>query len=247
MSTHGDLFIACNRAGSAPVSHFQVFGERRSGTNFAEQLFERNLTAKRVDSYGWKHGVPAMPFIQHDGLIVVVIREAFDWLGSLHNRPFAASHGDLEFSEFLRREWYEKYRPGHFGHKDRFGKIAKGPEVANQVDRHPITGKRFRNVLELRTVKAQAFLGFVNRECNAVVLRYSDLSKRPGEVVTAVAETFGMALKTPEVKPVERVGPKGFSEKRLRKEDLSAEDIAFVQENLDRDFELEMGFASTFA
>ncbi|MEE4210664.1 MAG: hypothetical protein V2I43_15540 [Parvularcula sp.] len=246
MDIDAEPFIGWTRTGTAHIDHFQVMGERRSGTNFAEQLFETNLRARRVESYGWKHGMPTMAYIKPSALIIVVIREAFDWLGSLHNRPFAKSHGGLAMSDFLRKEWYEIYRPGHFGVKTIFGTIPKVAETANQVDRHPITGKRFRDVFELRAVKAEASLGYLNRECNAVILRYHDLSRNPVGMVRAVTKTFGLALRQADVATVGLVGPKGFSKTRLRRDDMSADDITYVQSRLNRNLETSMGFEDTF-
>ncbi len=35
------------------INIFQVYGERRSGTNFIEKLIKKNTTLKPVSRFGW--------------------------------------------------------------------------------------------------------------------------------------------------------------------------------------------------
>ena len=77
-------FLGATRHGTAPLDHFQVFGERRTGTNFLHHLIEANLPLAGTTKYGWKHGFPTMPCIADTALIAVIVREPFAWLSSLH-------------------------------------------------------------------------------------------------------------------------------------------------------------------
>ena len=233
------------RSNDVKIDHFQVFGERRCGTNFVDALISDNLTAQSTTKYGWKHGTPTMPCIAKNGLLVVVVREPFAWLSSLHNRPFAMSHKNLDMSAFLRTEWYDQFIPKEFGHaRWGYSGMVRDSHVANQVDRHPITGKRFQNPLEMRTIKNAAFLGFLNRECNCAVVNYETANDRPDDFLAALCAEFGLEPRHAFEKP-DHVGAKGTTKKRLYRDDLSAEDIAFVQANLDPDQETRLGYASS--
>lgn len=227
------------------LDHFQVFGERRCGTNFVNALIADNLTVTPTTKYGWKHGNPTMPCIAKKALIVVVVREPFAWLSSLHNRPFAMSHKSLAMPEFLRSEWYDQFIPKDFGHaRWGYGGMIRDSHVANQVDRHPITGKRFRNPLEMRSVKNAAFLGLMERECNCAVVNYETANDHPDLFLTALCDAFDLTARHAFAKP-DHVGAKGTDKKRLYRDDLSAEDVAFVQANLAPEQEARLGYASS--
>lgn len=237
--------IAQNREFDDVITHFQVFGERRCGTNYVHALIEQNVLVKAVRNYGWKHGYPSMPCIRRDALIVAVVREPFSWLSSLHNRPFSRSHHELEFSDFLRTEWHDFYRPPEFGHaKWGYKGMPKHWKVPTQVDRHPITGKRFANPLEMRNVKNAGFCGFLHRECNVAVVDYDQTNKNPETVLASLAKTFDLDSKGEFVRP-SYSGPKGRDKPRVRKEDISADDLAFIRETLDWDLEKKLGYGDS--
>ena len=234
-------FLGATRHGTAPLDHFQVFGERRTGTNFLHHLIEANLPLAGTTKYGWKHGFPTMPCIADTALIAVIVREPFAWLSSLHNRPFAISHQDLGFSDFLRAEWYDEFIPKNFGfNRWGYSGMVRASGVANQADRHPLTGKRFANPLEMRTVKNQGFAGFLERECNAVLLDYDAVRTDPALVLRAIAERFGLNLGTIEVPG--HVGAKGKPRPRVSPEAISAEDRRFICGALDAGFEASLGY-----
>ena len=235
-----------SRKGRRPIDHFQVFGERRCGTNYVNQLLTDNLVAESTTRYGWKHGYPTMPCVARSGLLVIVVREPFDWLSSLHNRPFAISHEGLGFSEFIRSEWYDQYRPKDFGHgKWGYDGMLRDRRVANQLDRHPITGKRFRNPLEMRAVKNACFLGLLERDCDAVLVNYDTVSAEPSEVIEDIAALFEIATRGAYRVPG-HVGAKGRPTARVTKGEISAEDFAFVKENIDFEQEIRLGFRGSF-
>ncbi len=232
------------RHGDTPIDHFQIFGERRTGTNYVNRLLADNLDARSTTKYGWKHGYPTMPCIAASGLVVIVVREPLGWLSSLHNRAFTISHEGLDFPRFLRAEWYDRYRPKDFGHA-RWGYdgMHRASGVANQIDRHPITGKRFRNPLELRKVKSACFLGLLNRECNAVLVDYDTAKDRPGGVIDDVSRLFGISTKGRHHVPG-HVGAKGRPKERVRTDDISDADFDFILSRLDHDQEARLGYAS---
>ena len=225
-----------------PIEHYQVFGERRTGTNYVAKLISDNFPLTETTRYGWKHGHPTMPCIARSALIVVVVRSPIAWLSSLHNRPFAISHEGLPFSEFLRKEWYDQYRAKDFGHaRWGYGGMNKDHKTANQIDRHPITGARFANPLEMRTVKNQSFLGLLNRECNCVVVDYDMARLEPAKMLREIADLFAIKAKS-DIEVTGHVGAKGRETKRVTADVISDADMAFIRDNLDSDLEARLGF-----
>ena len=108
--------VAERKLASKPLDHFQVFGERNSGTNFVSHLIDKNTDLEMVGRYGWKHGFPVAVAYHPRSLIVFVYRDPIDWLVSMYNRPYAASKTVKfsDFSAFLRSEWGSFLRANSF-------------------------------------------------------------------------------------------------------------------------------------
>lgn len=223
-------------------THAQVFGERRTGTNFLEALAAAQLKLEMTRRFGWKHGAPSMPCLPEDALILVIMREPVSWLSSLHNRPFAHSHRGLDFSEFLRKDWEYRYNPGDFGHA-RYGYqgMPKARRVPAQLDRHPVTGKRFAGPLELRRVKAAAMLGFLERDCNVAVIDYDTLRRDPEGIMADLSARFDIQRREAAEMPPQ-VGPAGHDGTRVTLDAMAPEDASFILNGLDHAQERRLGY-----
>lgn len=230
-----------------PVRDFQVFGERCSGTNFLEHLIVNNFRERCVYHYGWKHGIPMMPAIWPHSLILVIVREPVEWLLSLHRTPYEAYLPLIgcSFSEFIRQEWEAESRPGIQGW-EKWGMRQDGKLKGEifQLDRHPLFGRRFVNALEMRTVKAQAMLGFRHRAGNLAILRFEDLLTDPALFLTSLGKCFQLRSKrtNPDL-TTERVDPKAARLRpRLTADQISAVDMNFIRGNLDPSLETGLGY-----
>ncbi|MEM9756420.1 MAG: hypothetical protein AAF914_10520 [Pseudomonadota bacterium] len=164
-----------------PLDRFQVFGERRSGTNLLERLIAQNTALTAGRDHGWKHGVPAYPVFPQQCLFLVIVRHPLDWMASLYRAPFEAHRRltRLPFDQFLPAEWEGLYLPVRTKW-DRIGHdvdLAIAKREILQLDRQPLDGRRFRYVAEMRAVKLRGHLSFLARDVNAAVLRYEDLAR----------------------------------------------------------------------
>ncbi|MDX1781515.1 MAG: hypothetical protein R3256_09350, partial [Thalassovita sp.] len=161
------------RVNDLPLTQFQVIGERASATNLVRKLIEKNVQIDRTEALGWKHAAPRMPAIPRDFLVVVVVRNAESWALSMHKRPW---HLDprlqvLGFSQFIRSPWR-----GIVDRPTDFEELR--PDIADKVlgehlqyDRHPITGRLFANLFQMRSVKLASHLGMLNRGCNLMLVK----------------------------------------------------------------------------
>ena len=231
------------------IKDFQVFGERRSGTNYVRALIAKNLKVKHVTHYGWKHGPPTMPAISKHSLIVLVARDPIDWIQSFYVTPHeAAEHLRVEqtFSEFIRAEWAGLALPGmqgweKWGHQQNME--LRGEEL--QWDRHPMTGARYKNVLEMRAVKYRAWLGLRERAAKFALVRYEDARDAPETVVEQLADEFLIDRK-PDFDPIDqRMGnyslfPDGFRE---RPKEISAKDRRYIADQLEPEIEEKLGYS----
>lgn len=177
-----------------------VFGERNSGTNLASELLRRNLPGlhdipgDRIGefgfAYGWKHAFPQMIAAPPSTLAVCVFRHPETWVQSMYRRPWhlVPALRDRPFADFLRGEWAARIDETNFG-------IAPGdPRWGAELhwDRHPLTGKRFANICELRTVKTAGFLSLPNRFANCLLIRHEDVAAAPEAFVETVARWYGL-------------------------------------------------------
>ncbi|MFV0410316.1 MAG: hypothetical protein ACK5LJ_11660 [Paracoccus sp. (in: a-proteobacteria)] len=229
------------------IRDFQVFGERCSGTNYLEHLISENFEATCIHHYGWKHAAPTMPAIWSHSLILVIVRHPLEWLLSLHRTPYegAPQLHDRAFSDFIREEWESIARP-RFQGWEKWGLRKDGRmrgEVL-QLDRHPISGRRFANALEMRMIKAQAMMGLRNRAGNFALMRFEDLQRNPASLLTRLGARFNLTAKPAAPKlPTERLDPKSARLRpRLSARDIVPKDLAFIRTGLDPDLESLLGY-----
>ena len=224
-------------------TQLQIFGERCSGTNFVAQLLRRNLPRLQLtDRFGWKHGfAQTIEDGAPDCAFVVVVRDPFDWVRSLHRKPWHAGHSlrDRSLAEFLREPWWCEWgRDMDLEHGD--------PRVGTEMmhERDPSTGERFANVMQLRASKLRNWLALQARVRHHVVVRYEDVFHDPKAFVRNVAKRLGMR-RWPWYRAVKNF--KGGRERFVRKEydDLPDADRRWVLQQLDPDVERAAGYALT--
>lgn len=237
--------VGVSRASSnTPIEMFQVFGERRSGTNYVAAILSQNTSLKEVHRFGWKHGLPLYPVLPASCVFVVVLRAPVDWLKALYRAPFEVDPAlkDLEFPAFIRAEWESVYTPkksrwrGHGYDLDY--NLGRGEVL--QLDRHPIEGRRYKNVVELRNVKLAGHLSMLTRGVNCVVVRYEEVNQDPDHLMSAIRDTFGVQVREKTLALEKRVGPS--SPRQAATTDLSVADLNFIKEQLDTAQELRCGY-----
>ena len=117
--------------------------------------------------------------------------------------------------------------------------------VADQINRHPVTGARFANPLELRTVKNQCFLGFMAREENCIVVDCDCANASPEQMLREIVQAFDVSTRA-TVEVPGHVGAKGREGSRVTAQDILPADLGFIRDNLDVDLETRLGFATVF-
>lgn len=224
-------------------THLQIFGERCSGTNFVAQLLRRNLPRLQLtDRFGWKHGyVRPLEDDAPDCVFVVVVRDPFDWVRSLHRKPWHAAEPLRErtIREFLREPWWCEWgRDMKLDEAD--------PRIGTEMmhERHPETGERFANVLHLRASKLRHWQDLRSRVRYYAAVRYEDVMSEPKLFVRQFARELGLR-RWPWFRPVKTF--KGGAQRFVKKqyEPLSDEDRDWVVQQLDADVERQAGYALT--
>lgn len=132
------------------MKNFYLYGERCSGTNVIQKLIEINTSYRVAWDHGYKHWPKQRSWDDVLEPIVLVTRNPFDYFKSLYRKPWHApdSIKNLSFEDFLRAEWWNIY--------DEEAHILPGDELYGKErmeERHPKKGRRFKNVIEMRTEK----------------------------------------------------------------------------------------------
>lgn len=229
---------------TTPIDNFQVLGERCSGTNFLTAFIARNTGLTQSRHLGWKHGYPAFISVPRSTLVFLIVRNAHSWVRSMYSKPWHASPEikALDFSSFLRAEWVSYVdKPGYFRLPER---DKKNGEIL-QLDRHPITGEAFANLIQMRNLKNQAFLGLQNRKCNLVICQHEWLVDNIVPFQHALEEAFGLDFGGTAEVPKEHFGwswPDRAKQIQKPGKDLSEEDYAFLYTELDHEMEARLGY-----
>lgn len=221
------------------LRRLQIFGERCSGTNYVAQLLRRNLGLEPTDAHGWKHGwLDRVEGPAPDTLFVVVHRDPFDWLRSLHRMPWHAAPAlqGLPFAQFLRTPWWCEW-----GQHMELGAAdpRRGTEMLHERD--PATGLRFTNVMALRTAKHLAWEHLAARVEHVAAVRYEDAAAAPARIVRELAKRFAL-WRWPWLRTV--AGEKGGATRYVEKLPLplAEVDLRFIAEQLDPELERRCGY-----
>lgn len=235
------------RRGARPVTRIQLYGQRCSGTNAVMRVLELNLDGVRMTcDFGFKHWfVPPQTLFAPDTLVVVVARDAFDWVRSLHRKPWHA-HPDLKakpFAEFIRSEWHSCWDE-HCEHVEE-GHPMLGAEMLHERD--PDTGARFANCLAKRTAKLRHWAALPARAHNVALIGYDAFVADPAAVVAELGAAIGTAPRA-TFAPV--ASYKGQGHYRYVAEPyaaLSADDVAHIERWLDPDVEAAFDLTARYA
>lgn len=253
------LILICttkNKLFCFEIKQIHVIGERCSGTNFVSSLLETNLKnievtkAEQIEPYGWKHGYITKRALDHANdnhcLFIHVHRNPYDWIRSFYENPHAAhpTLKHLPFSQWIRSEWQSIYT--EFNSYYRRGHPLHHTEMLE--DRNPNTGKRFENVIQLRTSKLNHFEHLQKHSPNVISVSYDSINENPENFLKEIASRFLVMCKE-SYNPIiaykgNRGTPKKFQRAYQEKKypDFSSEDLNFINSQLDWELENKLGY-----
>lgn len=225
---------------SSPT-RIQIFGERCSGTHYLEHLLRDNLISTNIQwDFGWKHFFHSGPVEEADNcLFVIIYRDPFDWVRSIHKRShFAAAElKRISFSRFIRKEWHCIWNE----HSD----ITKSNPLYHTemlFERDPVTGQRFANVIRLRSAKIRDWESLRRKAQHTYYLNYEALLESPQQHIEHLSETFKLrrAAGFNAVTSYKGLGKKPYEKKEYPA--IGARDIAHIVTELDNELERCAGY-----
>mmetsp|Transcript_4642 Transcript_4642/g.6869 ORF Transcript_4642/g.6869 Transcript_4642/m.6869 type:complete len:359 (-) Transcript_4642:153-1229(-) len=225
----------------APTKEILIYGERHHGTNFARSVILENalpsITCERDQHHGWKHGplVPPKANFKKNELLLVITRGVFSWLPKMHKETYCYNKGEnLPFSDFIRSGYTCRPHEGK-----------NLTETAANIVR--IRTRKYKNWL----TRNPDYFNFDAKPkfCTRVHLRYESIIEDGQEnTIGKILKGYGIDKKG-YFKPIKkRAGPRGaigkeYNETDFKREAIevlskySLEDLQFVLENLDLEFE----------
>ncbi|MFK7753708.1 MAG: hypothetical protein AB8B51_14290 [Sedimentitalea sp.] len=229
-----------------PPTRFQVLGERSSGTNFVKRLLGRNSALTPTEALGWKHASAQAMAIPPDLAVICVVRAPEPWALSMHSKPWHTTPAmqKLAFSDFIRAPWDTVIdRPRYFPGAAEAGTVGQ----PLQADRDPVTGARPDTLFALRRMKLASLTGILNRSCTCVLLRLESLQSAPEAQLDVLLAALGQPKRTAPFRPVmKRLGSKfkaAVAHRPATPKEISAEDLAFMRNQLDHTQETALGYA----
>jgi len=152
------------------LKKYTIYGERCSGTNYLQNIMNLNFNIKLTHEYGKKHffGFQDEKLKKSDDtLFICIVRNPVDWVNSLYREKYhIAKHLRKNITDFLNKEFYS-YNDKHSGLMD-------GSEIME--DRNIYTGKRYKNIFELRHTKIKWMMEELpNKVKNYIFIKHEDL------------------------------------------------------------------------
>lgn len=227
-----------HRVGNARIETFEVRGERSSGTNFLQAMM-REFTSLEERATGWKHGFGINIPLPESHLVLISVRHWEGWLKSMFRKPWHATKEMhlLEFSDFLRTPWNSIYLQSP--KKNNSGQFL-------QADRHPITGTPHENILAMRNLKNEFFLGFFNRNANVILVQTEWLTENGAVFLDLLHEAFGI-VETSLYKPITTKFANHYNQfPKLKRpklpDEIREKDMTFIRSILDSRLEKMIGY-----
>ncbi|MEM9581622.1 MAG: hypothetical protein AAGA08_00750 [Pseudomonadota bacterium] len=223
---------------TAQASKFAMFGERSSGLDYVEDLITLNFPElRRTDEYGWRHGFVNPGYMRDSTVCVAVVRNALDWVCDFYAKPEQVGGWckDLSLSEFIRHEWSGSVRGRVLGKPNRKLGLSRHEEL--MLERHPMTGARIRNIIELRSLKLQSLLKLEQMTQNVVMMRYEDVRDAPEEMMQQLQSRLGL----PECTDIMRIEEQ--RDDAAEPAPVSEDDIGFILSELNMPLEEAFGYS----
>jgi hypothetical protein len=243
--------ICAKSENSKQITKLFVISERCSGSNYINNLVLKNFEVQD-ERLGQKHFPPwyDLPEMMYRGnsqyytfagtedfLFIIIFRNPYDWVRSIHQKPFHAHSSlvNVSFSKFIRTPWK----------LSSYDKTAQKQQRLNHlVDRNPLNGSHFDNVLKLRTAKIKNMLQILDRAPNVYYINYEIVRDHPQEVLQEIKSLFRIAAK-PSYTPVTTY--KGRENKGEYKpkvyKPLSQKDLNYINSQLDPSIEAQIGYS----
>ena len=162
------------------VKSFTIYGERCSGTNYLEDIINKNFDISITWKYGWKHFFGFSDLENSDDtLFICIVRNPVDWMNSLYKVPYHLSYNNTcSLDNFLTIPIvsYTKNILPYISSKEfKINGINNGTIMKEDTNIFNVN-KYYDNIFELRHCKNKYLIDILPKKVkNYILVRHEDL------------------------------------------------------------------------
>jgi hypothetical protein len=211
---------------------FSVMGERCSGTKHLINLIILNFNLTYDIAFRGKHFYGFADYSKNSDnkLYIGIVRDPTQWIGSFFKEKHQVCPENRDdLTKFVTNEWWSYYdnKEGHYDYH-------YGKEIME--DRNMHTNNRYKNLFELRMVKAKYLLDEMpNKVKYFILLRYEDILTKPYETFMQISRLINIPL---PAKDVIGCDPSYIPNIYTLPSDI----LDIIDKNLDKDTEKRLGY-----
>ena len=235
------------------IKKFTIYGERSSGTNFLETSIKLNFYLDITREFGSKHFFcfdDCCKSFNEDTLFIGIIRNPVYWLNSFIQQPYHVPLENKTLQNFLTNEFYsicdEKTpEPLMVNGNIFFSKKTLSTKYdINPKDLHYQTGKKYKDIFELRKCKNHYLMNIMPTKVkHYILINYEDLLYNYEQTLDAIKNKFNLITKQPGY-----IKSKGYKQsttylyKGQKSIIFSAKIFEFIWNKLDTEQEAQLGY-----
>ena len=168
------------------IKNFTILGERCSGTNYLEELIKTNFNIDIIWKYGWKHFFGFYNFQKNqeedETLFIGIVRHPIYWIDSFFREQHHIPNKPKNLDSFLFDEFYSIDEKNN-------NKIIEN-------DFNYITGKKYKNIFQLRFLKNFYLINTMpNYVKNYILISYENLRDNTNNVLSIIEQRFSLIKK----------------------------------------------------
>jgi len=165
-------------------------------------------------------------------LFLSIIRHPIQWLAAFKAKPdHVYRNNTISWNNFLFNEWISTYDYNIHKNDNFYNK-----EIMS--DRHIYTGKRYKNIFELRKIKTKYLLDdIIDKVKHYYFIRFEDVQNNPVDIINDIANLFKIPFKNKMNIITTFTYYSAFKKNANEKYKLDIEIEEIVKSNLDLDIE----------
>jgi hypothetical protein len=242
---------------SQQIKKFAILGERCSGTNFLEESIINNFYLEYTAEYGNKHFFCYNNYNNdnknnndtNETLFIGIIRNPIYWLNSFSKELYHVPEVNKDIKNFLFNEFYsveEKIQNTNYLESNIFliNNKSASKNKLNQKDLNYLTGRKYKNVFELRKIKNNFLTDVMpNKVENYILINYEDLLYNYDETLEIIRDKFNLIQKKSKFVRINKY-KKSDTYKFVKQRDITftIDLIKILWDNLDIEQENSLGY-----
>ena len=240
---------------AVPIKKFAILGERCSGTNFLEELITHNFNVSYTTEHGSKHFFCFEDYSHKntgDTLFIGIIRNPVYWLNSFSKEQYhVPEHNRKNLTSFLFNEFYSVHdeidTTTTLLDSNIFimnNKFYTHKYNMNKNDLNYTTGKKYKNIFELRKIKNEYLINIMPTKVeNYILVNYEDLLYNKEITLNTIKQKFNLIQSNSSFVSVQKYKKSDtYNFVTQRQITFTPAVVKMIWNNLDTDQENNLGY-----